>query len=77
RRDGIVDFGIWDIISPKDLIIPVDTHVFQQARQLGLTQRKTADFKTAKEITQQMKEVFPFDPTLGDFALFGYGVNNK
>lgn len=77
RNDGIVDLGIWDLLSPKDLIIPVDTHVFRQAQQLGLTQRKIADFKTAKEITLKMKEIFPFDPTLGDFTLFGYGVNNK
>lgn len=77
RKDNIVDFGIWDILSPKDLIIPVDTHVFHQALQLGLTKRKTADFKTAKEITLKLKDIFPLDPLLGDFALFGYGVNNK
>jgi len=77
RKDGIVDFGIWDILAVEDLIIPLDTHVFHQAKQLGLTDRKTADFKTAKEITIKMKSIFPSDPTLSDFALFGYGVNNK
>lgn len=77
RKDGIVDFGIWNILEPKDLIIPVDVHVYKQALNLNLTQRKTADFKTAKEITDKLKTVFPDDVCLGDFALFGYGVNKN
>lgn len=74
RRDGIVDFGIWRTIDPADLIIPLDTHVYQMARTMGLTARCTADFKTACEITDQLRQVFPSDPVLGDFALFGYGI---
>ncbi|MCF0210432.1 MAG: TIGR02757 family protein [Bacteroidales bacterium] len=76
RNDNIVDFGIWQIISPKDLIIPLDTHVFQQSKRLGLTTRNDASFKTAIEITENLRKVFPSDPTIADFALFGYGVNN-
>ncbi len=77
RKDGIVDFGIWDILKPKDIIIPVDTHVYHQALKLGLTDRKTADFRTALEISNKLKEVFPEDVGLGDFALFGYGVDKN
>ncbi|MBR1769997.1 MAG: TIGR02757 family protein [Bacteroidales bacterium] len=77
RQDNIVDFGLWTLIAPTDLIIPVDTDVYHQARALGLTSRKSADFKTAKEITENLKNIFPDDPLLGDFALFGFGVNNK
>lgn len=75
RNDGIVDLGLWKFMNPKDLIIPLDTHVHRKALELGLTKRKTANMNTAIEITNCLKEVFPDDPTLGDFALFGMGVN--
>ncbi len=75
RRDGIVDFGLWRHFDPADLTIPLDTHVFDMARRLGMTSRKTADRKAADEITSCLREIWPGDPCLGDFALFGYGVN--
>lgn len=75
RDDGIVDFGIWKSLDKRKLLIPLDTHVHQQGRALGITQRNSADVTTAREITNYMKSIFPEDPTLGDFALFGLGVN--
>ena len=77
RNDGIVDLGLWKTVNSKDLIIPLDTHVHSMALELGITKRKTTDFKTAMEITDYFKTIWPFDPCLGDFALFGYGVNNR
>ena len=74
RRDGIVDLGLWKSISPKDLIIPLDVHVHQTALALGITERKSTDIRTALEITTFLKECFPEDPCLGDFALFAYPV---
>ena len=76
RQDSPVDLGLWDI-DPSKLIIPVDTHVHRMALDLGLTKRRQADMKTALEITDAMREIWPEDPTKGDFALFGYGVNHK
>ena len=55
----------------------MDTHVFRLATQLGFTKRKQADMKTVLEITQAMKNIFPNDVALGDFALFGYGVEGN
>lgn len=75
RNDGIVDLGLWKDTDSKSLVIPLDIHVLKEAIALGITQRKTSDIKTALEITEYMKSVFPYDPLLGDFALFGYGVN--
>lgn len=76
RKSSPVDFGLWDICDPRNLIIPLDTHVHKQALQLGLITRRTPDLQTAIEITNRFAEIFPDDPTKGDFALFGYGVNN-
>lgn len=76
RKGSPVDFGLWDVCDPRNLIIPLDTHVHKQAIRLGLTKRRTPDLCTAIEITDRFAEIFPDDPTKGDFALFGYGVNN-
>ena len=76
RRDGIVDLGVWGSIDPKRLIIPLDTHVHRIALFFGITKRTQADMKTAKEITDYFKSIFPDDPVLGDFALFGAGINH-
>ena len=42
---------------------------------LGLTDTETFSLKNARNITEALAEVFPDDPCLGDFALFGSGVN--
>ena len=77
RDDGKVDLGVWKNIDRRSLILPLDVHVYAQASALGLTSRKQKDIVTAREITDAFREIFPDDPCLGDFALFGYGVNNK
>lgn len=75
RKGSPVDFGLWTVCDPRNLIMPLDTHVHKQALRLGLTTRRTPDLRTAIEITDRFAEIFPDDPTKGDFALFGYGVN--
>lgn len=75
RRDKIVDFGIWELINPDALVIPLDTHVHKQALELGIISRKSPDMKAAVLITDFLKTVFPNDPTMGDFALFGLGID--
>lgn len=77
RDDGKVDLGLWKNSDKKKLILPLDVHVYDQAVGLGLTVRKQKDIMTAQEITDAFREIFPDDPCLGDFALFGYGVNNR
>lgn len=74
RRESDVDFGIWKTMSPSDLVIPLDTHVCRVAFKLGLTDRLAYSLGNARKITQALAQVFPGDPCLGDFALFGYGV---
>lgn len=76
RDDGKVDLGVWKNSAKSDLILPLDVHVYSQATALGLTSRRQKDIVTAREITDAFKEIWPEDPCMGDFALFGYGVNN-
>lgn len=77
-RDGSpVDLGLWsDIIDRRSLIIPLDTHVLTEANKLGLIATRTTSMSTALRLSQRLAQVFPDDPTKGDFALFGYGVNH-
>jgi hypothetical protein len=77
RDDGKVDLGLWKNTDKKELILPLDVHVYAQATALGLTGRKQKDIVTAQEITDAFRDIFPNDPCLGDFALFGYGVTQK
>ena len=74
RKGSHVDFGIWTRITPAQLLVPVDTHVYATAKALGLTSRCSADLKTSVEITGQMAQIWPDDPARGDFALYGSQV---
>lgn len=73
RRDG-VDFGLWRKIPPRALVIPTDTHIHRIARRLGLTRRRAADWKTAREITRRLARFDPSDPVKYDFALCRLGI---
>lgn len=77
RKNSSVDFGCWTRMKPDELIIPLDTHVCRVAHQLGLTESASFSLSNACKITRALAELFPGDPCLGDFALFGYGVNHK
>ena len=75
RDNSPVDIGIWnDIIDKRTLIMPMDTHVLQQAQQLGLIKSKNGSMNTARKLTEKMLEIFPDDPLKADFALFGLGA---
>lgn len=70
RQNSEVDLGIWKRLDASKLIIPLDVHVANKSRELGLTTRKSNDMKTAIEITERCKDYFPSDPTKMDFYLF-------
>jgi uncharacterized protein (TIGR02757 family) len=71
--DG-VDLGLWDL-SPAVLLIPVDTHIHRISRNLGLTARATASWRTAEDITAVLRRFDPHDPVRYDFALCHLGVS--
>ena len=78
RGDDGVDVGIWkDIISPSELLIPLDTHISKISRNLGLTERKNDDWKTSVEISENLRKCCPEDPIKYDFALCHLGIGGK
>ncbi|MDE5773455.1 MAG: TIGR02757 family protein [Muribaculaceae bacterium] len=74
RDDGIVDMGVWHSIPQSKLYIPLDVHVGNTARDLGLVTRKANDRKTVEELTAQCRLMRPEDPCIYDYALFGIGI---
>lgn len=76
-RKGPVDFGIWDFMPASELLIPLDVHVARISREMGLLTRNANDFKAVLELTENLKKFDPADPAKYDFAMFGYGVNDR
>ena len=82
RDNSPVDLGLWtDWYKKTDLLMPLDTHVMQQATELGLLpltktgKAAAASYKTAVALTDTLRQIFPDDPVRADFALFGLGVD--
>jgi uncharacterized protein (TIGR02757 family) len=63
------DFGLWRRVSPAKLLIPLDTHIENMSRAVGLTRRKTRDWRMASAITRRLASLDPDDPVKYDFAL--------
>lgn len=76
RDDGIVDLGVWDCIRPSQLYIPLDVHVGDTARALGMTTRRSNDRTTVEQIMTLLRQFRPDDPVLYDYALFGIGIQS-
>jgi uncharacterized protein (TIGR02757 family) len=68
RRES-PDFGLWGQVAPARLLMPVDTHVENMSRSIGLTRRRSRTWKMAEEITARLAAIDPADPVKFDFAL--------
>ena len=78
RSGSPVDVGLWsDFVDRRTLVIPLDTHVVQEACRLGLLKGRCSSMCAARRLTSALAEAFPDDPCRGDFALFGYGVSDQ
>ncbi len=76
RKDE-VDPGTWN--SPhlaEELIIPLDTHMYYISKEMSFTKRKSADLKTALEISGAFRKLNPEDPAKYDFTLTRFGIRN-
>jgi uncharacterized protein (TIGR02757 family) len=77
KDDKGVDFGIWEKISPSQLICPIDLHVARVSRRFKLLERKQTDWQAALELTANLRKLDKNDPVKYDFALFALGVIEK
>jgi len=75
RKDR-VDFGIIKSTSPKNLIIPLDTHTAHIGRLLDMTLRKGNDLKCAIEITDFLRRFDELDPIRYDFSIAHIGISD-
>lgn len=75
--DNNIDFGLWKNIKPQQLICPLDVHVHRVSLELGLINRKQADWKSAMELTEQLRKLDALDPVKYDLALFNMGVQKR
>lgn len=73
RRDA-VDIGCWRRIPPSSLLVPLDVHMHRAALAFGLTKRKQADLKSAREISDKFAKFCPQDPVKYDFCLTRFGI---
>ena len=75
KDDAGVDFGIWNRISPSQLICPVDVHVARVAHRLSMLENEKSNWHNAAALTGILRQWRPEDPVYYDYALFGLGVN--
>jgi uncharacterized protein (TIGR02757 family) len=74
RKADDIDLALWKGVSPSKLVIPLDTHVARISRAIGLTKRKTSDWKAAEDITNTLRALDPADPLKYDFAMTRLGI---
>jgi len=87
RMTEFLDVGLWTkngtlahtfqpgkYLDSKQLIIPLDTHTGRISQYLGLTRRKTMDWKAALEVTAALRLSDRQDPVKYDFALARLGI---
>ncbi|MBD5370620.1 MAG: TIGR02757 family protein [Bacteroides sp.] len=77
RDDGIVDMGLWKSIPKSRLYVPLDVHVGNTARELGLITRRSNDRRAVDDLMVPLREFRPDDPAVYDYALFGIGIESR
>ncbi len=74
-RSDAVDPGGWDRVPKSRLLVPLDTHMFRIAGELGFHARMSANLDAALEITRAFASYAPDDPVKYDFALTRFGIH--
>lgn len=76
RPDDGIDLGLWTTVVPARLVLPLDTHTGRISRLLGLSDRRTPDWKMALEVTERLRAFDASDPVRFDFALAHLGISD-
>jgi len=78
RKDKAgVDLGIWNRISPRQLVCPLDVHVARVSERLGLLPDAKPVWRNALHLTAQLRLLNPADPAIYDYALFSLGIGER
>jgi uncharacterized protein (TIGR02757 family) len=72
-EDGI-DCGVWTKVVPRQLVIPLDTHIARISGYIGLTDMQTPGWRMALDITRSLRKLHSDDPLRYDFALCHLGI---
>lgn len=72
-EDGI-DCGVWKSVAPRQLVIPLDTHIARISSYIGLTEMRSPGWAMALEITRNLRVLHAEDPLRYDFALCHLGI---
>jgi uncharacterized protein (TIGR02757 family) len=73
RRDS-VDLGLWSAVEPAALVIPLDVHIYNVARRVGLTRYRSPGWAMARDLTARLRRFDPEDPVKYDFAFHRMGL---
>ena len=71
--DGI-DCGVWTGVAPRQLVIPLDTHIARISSYIGLTEMRSPGWPMALDITHSLRRLDLADPVRYDFALCHLGI---
>lgn len=77
RPDDGVDLGVWSALPTDALVLPLDTHTSRLVQWLGLSDRKTVDYRMAREATDGLLRLDPVDPLRYDMPLCHLGVSGE
>jgi len=75
RKDD-VDFGLWTKFQPKELMMPIDTHILRFAHNNGIISSTGATRKNLETVSGFFRSLNPEDPAKYDFALTRLGIAN-
>jgi len=75
RGPDEVDLGAWKAVPASALLVPLDTHLARIARYRGVTARPDLSWRTAPEMTRNLRLFDAEDPVRFDFALCHLGMS--
>ena len=76
-RQDAVDPGGWTMLTPAQLLPPLDTHLHRLALRLGFTTRRQATARAVDDVASAFRILCPKDPVRYDFALTRVGIGGE
>jgi uncharacterized protein (TIGR02757 family) len=74
RAEDGIDCGVWTRVAPRQLVVPLDTHIARISTYIGLTEMRSPGWAMALDITRSLRRLDPSDPVRYDFALCHLGI---